>query len=349
MNQNNMDEYELFNLGKRYYDAKNYTNAAHYFVQAYRLGHPEATFYTGVCCFKGAGVERNYKTAAALFRKASEMGVQKATYNLALCYENGYGVEKDLDKAYSYYINAAFHGIKPAKNQLRKMPAPVTPKSLTRQEQEMWDKYANNALNTFKKSNNDSPCKMTQDKELAFKMLERGIAAGHVRSMYYLGHVYQSYDDIGFYSEEKTTTKKYELLSKAARLGSRDALRDISQYYLEGLVVEKDVNEAIRILNKAIELGDTDAYGILGCIYEDEAGIYGKKDQKKAFECYYKGAQHGVTRCEYNLGFCYEEGLGIPHNAKKALFWYKKAADKNYTGAKCAYDLCREMYRDELY
>ena len=38
-------------------------------------------------------------------------------------------------------------------------------------------------------------------------------------------------------------------------------------------------------------------------------------------------ANHGDAEAQYNLGYCYECGLGVEIDYEKAVFWYKKAAE----------------------
>lgn len=41
---------------------------------------------------------------------------------------------------------------------------------------------------------------------------------------------------------------------------------------------------------------------------------------------YRQAAEHGDPLAAYDLGYCYETGLGVPANAKEASFWYRLAA-----------------------
>ena len=52
------------------------------------------------------------------------------------------------------------------------------------------------------------------------------------------------------------------------------------------------------------------------------------KDYQKAFEYAKIAADAGDSLGEYNVGFCFEEGLSVSKNATEALRWYKKAAEK---------------------
>ena len=40
---------------------------------------------------------------------------------------------------------------------------------------------------------------------------------------------------------------------------------------------------------------------------------------------YKKAADQNYTEAQYQLGVCYEIGLGVPEDKAKAVMWYKKA------------------------
>ncbi|MGM0636529.1 MAG: tetratricopeptide repeat protein [Bacteroidota bacterium] len=46
-----------------------------------------------------------------------------------------------------------------------------------------------------------------------------------------------------------------------------------------------------------------------------------------------KAARKGHPEAQYNLGYAYEEGVGVKQNMKRAMKWYKKSADQDYTNA----------------
>ena len=52
------------------------------------------------------------------------------------------------------------------------------------------------------------------------------------------------------------------------------------------------------------------------------------KDYHKAVEYFTKAAELGDFEAQYNLGVCYEEGLGVPKDLNKAINWYKPAAEQ---------------------
>jgi TPR repeat protein len=59
-----------------------------------------------------------------------------------------------------------------------------------------------------------------------------------------------------------------------------------------------------------------------------------KQNYKKAFSIYLRATKKGDTYCELNLGFCYDNGIGVRKNKKKAAYYYKRCADRgDFCGA----------------
>ena len=91
------------------------------------------------------------------------------------------------------------------------------------------------------------------------------------------------------------------------------------------------LSKAALVLSKAAEDGDTKAQCFLGEFLEiEEAYIFSNYSHIK---WYTESANNGYARSQYNLGFCYEYGIGIDMNHAKAIEWYSKAAEQGYAEA----------------
>jgi TPR repeat protein len=64
----------------------------------------------------------------------------------------------------------------------------------------------------------------------------------------------------------------------------------------------------------------------LGYCYENGIGI--KINKRKAFELYQKAADLGNSIAQYNLALMYENGEGVDKNIDQAFYWYEKSADQ---------------------
>ncbi|PKK59548.1 HCP-like protein, partial [Rhizophagus irregularis] len=84
---------------------------------------------------------------------------------------------------------------------------------------------------------------------------------------------------------------------------------------------------AFELYQKSADLGNATGIYNLGDCYEKGIGI--DIDERKAFELYQKSADLGNTNGINNLGYCYEKGIGTDIYEKKAL--YQKSADLGNT------------------
>lgn len=59
-----------------------------------------------------------------------------------------------------------------------------------------------------------------------------------------------------------------------------------------------------------------------------------EKDLEKSLYWTKRAAEHGDRDGQFNLGWMYENGLGVGLDVKEALFWYEKAAAQEHDLAK---------------
>lgn len=93
-------------------------------------------------------------------------------------------------------------------------------------------------------------------------------------------------------------------------------------------MVEVDMEESKRWFTESALFGDVFAANRLG----HEAVEKGLGDE--AISWYQMAADQGDSYGEFNLGLCYENGIGAHVNMKKAKYWYQKAALKGDDQAK---------------
>ena len=137
------------------------------------------------------------------------------------------------------------------------------------------------------------------DDEKAFYWYEKGAAAGNPNAINGLSLCYQygvgtahdiekgfhylhlaadkglagAHNNLGvLYHDEQQYEKAFHHFEEAARLGDPDN-GWLGVFYLNGIVVEKDVSKAIEYFNKAIEKGDQLAHIELAGIYLEEEGF----------------------------------------------------------------------------
>jgi len=90
--------------------------------------------------------------------------------------------------------------------------------------------------------------------------------------------------------------------------------------------------KALRELKLRAGQGDAKAQCELGCKYLDGwAGV--AKNDRKALGWWRKAADQGYMDAQNNVGFMYSTGRGVPQNSRKAVEWFRKAAEQGLADA----------------
>ena len=71
-------------------------------------------------------------------------------------------------------------------------------------------------------------------------------------------------------------------------------------------------------------------------------GIGMPEDMAQAAKWYLKAAEQGSTLAQYSLGVCYERGTGVPKDPVQAALWYREAANQGHALAQLNLGVCYE-------
>ena len=125
----------------------------------------------------------------------------------------------------------------------------------------------------------------------------------------------------------------FEWFEKAAGQGSVEALYELSVCYERGEGTPSFPEKARKLLEQAAASGYMPAQYDFGMLY-----LYGKtsmagekefpKDETLAVKWLLKAAEQGDSLAQYQLGECYEEGMGVEANEEQAIAWYEKSAER---------------------
>jgi TPR repeat protein len=77
--------------------------------------------------------------------------------------------------------------------------------------------------------------------------------------------------------------------------------------------------------------GRASAQNDVGWIYQQGLGV--PRDYNEALRWFRKSADQGFFRAENNLGIMYENGWGVPQDMAEAARWYKMSADQGHPKA----------------
>ena len=96
-------------------------------------------------------------------------------------------------------------------------------------------------------------------------------------------------------------------------------------------VATGDFQTALNEFKALSEQGDASAQYNLGYMYDKGYGI--PEDAKEAVKLYRLAAEQGHASAQFNLGVGYSLGEGVPHDDKEAVKWYRLAAEQGVARA----------------
>ena len=139
----------------------------------------------------------------------------------------------------------------------------------------------------------------------------------------------------------KKYKKALELYLQAADLGNPEAQGDIGYMYEKGVGVNTDYAMALKWYLKAAEQGNSVGLFNVGSLYYFGRGV--QKDYSEAAKWWLKAAEQGMARAQYCLVDLYIDGKGVAEDKKVAFEWCLKAAEQ---GLAIAQSRVAGFYRD---
>ena len=302
------------------------------YLSAAKSGDRVAQFYVGMIYGTGkAGVKKDYQQAAYWYRKAADQGQMDAQNNLGVLYYYGLGVTQDYSQAVYWYRKAADQGQIDAQAGLGFLY------------------YYGEGV--------------TQDYSQAVYWSRKAADQGNVNSMYLLGKIY--YKGLGVARDLKQAAYWYE---KSAEKGEMDAQNAIAGMYADGEGVSEDHVKAVKWYTLAAEQGHFFSQNRLISYYTE--GTHISRDYTKAaYWCakvseYVVDADENIIKAAVNdifiakaqcqLGYFYENGLGVPQNYEQAIALYWKSIETRSLGGEpyfrlgACYEDGRGVAKDEL-
>jgi TPR repeat protein len=112
-----------FQLGRAYHAARNFREAAAFFLRAAEEGYAAAETALGDAFQHGTGVSQSYSDAIHWYGKAARQGFAIGQNSLAAMYEQGLGSPPDIIVAVDWYRKAAKQGDSAAQANLARLGA----------------------------------------------------------------------------------------------------------------------------------------------------------------------------------------------------------------------------------
>ena len=118
-------------------------------------------------------------------------------------------------------------------------------------------------------------------------------------------------------------TQSVKLFEKSCNGGYGKGCIGLGDAYEKGKGVEQNMQKAIELYNKTIELGENEGHYWLGRLYTV------KQDYAKAFECYQKGCEQEDNVSCFKVGYAYYEGYGVKQDFIKSKEIFERLCEKD--------------------
>ena len=140
-----------------------------------------------------------------------------------------------------------------------------------------------------------------------------------------------------------TIANVFDELEKHSHLDNIQSIIMYATALFKGTGIRQNRREAIRLMEYAIDLGDTSQIPHLAICYRDGLGV--DKNCEKATYWFEKGSKIGQIWCMITYAHSLLYGITLEQNVKKAIEWYTVAANCGDIGAMKQLGI---IYRDGL-
>ena len=276
-----------------------------------------------------------------LFRTASDMGSQRASFNLGRMYELGKETTQDYKEAFRLFefskgftpsaLHLAWlyrHGLGVEKNEVKSFEIYSS----------LIDKTKNDiSLNTYALYNTaicyENGIGTTKNINKAFE--------------YYRQILDRNKENVSLNCIELASIRYAELIYEKQMIDTFPPTGNYymnlfnyyaSSHYIYHIQKKQKITETQRkaLLGNCLE--NASKYDIINKDWQNTIGNHfkDKGNYDEAIKWYRKGAQNGASTSCWNLGDCYEHGLGVEQNYEEAMKWYVKAKELGNGGANMA-------------
>ncbi len=108
----------------------------------------------------------------------------------------------------------------------------------------------------------------------------------------------------------------------------RGAAFQLAEAYFDAVVVERDIEKAVKYYTMGAEWGDARAQEDLGTLFDKGWGV--EKDLSKAAKWYEAAAKQGRPSAQYNIATMYEDGVGVQADKVKAYMYYQLSIEGGF-------------------
>nr|CAH0100601.1 unnamed protein product [Daphnia galeata] len=296
------------------------------FLESRRLGSAKGSYNLGICYEQGIGTSQNLDKAFKHYKEAATKNHPAAQYNLGLLFYRRYlnnekSKENDLSEAFSHLRQAAHHGLEEARSALI---------FLTNEVANDVDKNSTlECENKFADSNNYQRLKFKWNLSKSIFLEICGLSSVVALGWEY-GQFRQKQSRLPCIDHSASLVK-----TLAGMLQNLETSNNLE-------LAEWQNSVGVELINSAKKKVLSEYDHLIKNSKTDRFSAY----QSEAFNCFLESRRLGSAKGSYNLGICYEQGIGTSQNLDKAFKHYKEAATKNHPAAQ--YNLGLLFYRRYL-
>ncbi|GES98825.1 kinase-like domain-containing protein [Rhizophagus clarus] len=318
-----------FNIGT----GKNENKFINWYQKAANNENTIAKLYLANCYKLRKGIEKDELKAFELYKILSENKIADAQHQLGDCFYYGIGTKLDKDQALFWYENAIKNGNTIVKHILeQKYNKKIDVKKNKNVEIKIHKTIYLEGLRQIGINNYNG-----QNYKKAFYYFQKAAKNGNKLAQYNLGNCYKNGKGV-----EQNKRKAFKLYQKSAEQGYKDSQFELGYCYSEGIGTDINKTKAFELYKIAAKKEHIIAQCILGIIYESgectkidlEKAIYWYKKAAEnghgAFKLYLKSTEQGYLDAQFQLGYCYDKGIGTDVVKIRAFELYKMAAEKEH-------------------
>ena len=286
---------------------------------------PVVALILGKAYYLGLGTNENHSRAMTYLETAAKGGYPSAAYLLAEAADLGYGLSMNKDEAARRYIKfvAVADETDPAAFDYGSVMCALSECFAAGRGVEKNHELALDAANKAAAAPNLTPFEI-----MSLADFYNAPAPNHVSN---------AADATGAYAVEtarKVDAAKADELYRRAReglqklsdTGNLAATKLLGDLYLDGKAgLTQDYAKALDFYMIAAEEDYAPAQAQVGYIYQNALGV--AVDYAKAMEWNNRAAQQGNAQGQAQIGYLYQNGLGVTQNLDEAGRWYTRAKE----------------------
>jgi len=302
--------------------------------------------------------QKKFAEALATYQQAAAQGDRESQFIMAEMYLGGEGTEENDAQGFAILMKLALQGDPKAEVRVGQLVSVGAGTTRDPDQGVAWFRKAADqgygpAMFNIGATYESGPAKSSTEAAFWYK---KGANLGDPQSMISLGYDYLNGQGVprdpaqahAWYEKAANLgdiNAKYRLARlnantdwEAAHPGVPDPSSDgqlelgTAEHWAKQLFDQKNYADALGVLEEAASLGSAYSKNQLGWMYQNGLGV--QQDYSQAVSWYQNGATQGFAMSQNNLGYMYLNGLGVQRDPSQARVLFQKAADQGLPNAK---------------